>query len=296
MQIIGKGAYVPMNKVDNNQIVSEEAGQWTEDRLGIKSRRFTYSKTSMLGSIAALRAIENAGLNPSDINMIIVATSTPDLLTPSTAILIQDKIEARNAVVFDINAVCSGFVYAMSLAESLCERYNNILIIGADTFTSITDWKDRNCVFFGDGAGAVVVQRGGYSRSKIYSDAKGKDAFTTRHEGTFKMDGRAVYNAGTTLLPKVIEEVMWGKEIDYLIPHQASIGMLRKLAELTGIEWGKVLTNMDRYANTAAASIPILIAEKEFKEDDILLLASIGSGWTYGAMLIEWTQNDLKPR
>jgi len=288
MKIIGKGYYVPINKVDNNQIVGPEAAQWAEEKLGIKSRCITYTGTANIGAIAASRAIVNAGLTVSDIDMIIVATSTPNQLTPSTAILIQSQIGATNAVAFDINAVCSGFVFAMSLAESLCDRYNNILIIGADTFSNITDWRDHNCVFFGDGAGAVVVRRGGFSHSKIYSDAKGKDAFVTHHGDTFQMNGRAVYDAGTTLLPKVIGEVMFGETIDYLIPHQASIKMLKKLAELTGIEWSKVLTNMDRYANTAAASIPILIAENEFKHGDMLLLASIGSGWTYGAMMIEW--------
>lgn len=280
---------MPPNAVNNIQLVGVDASNWTKQKLGIKSRRIANTHaTSALGHIAGLRAIVSAGLKPKDIDMIIVATSTPDLLTPSTAVLIQSKLKADNAVAFDINAVCSGFVYAMSLAESLCYRYNNILIIGADTFSNITDWKDRNCVFFGDGAGAVVVRRGGFSHSKIYTDPSGKDAFVTPHGGTFKMDGRAVYNAGTTLLPKVIEEICYGEFIDWLLPHQASIGMLRKLAELTGIEWSKVLTNMDRYANTAAASIPILIAENEFNKGDMLLLASIGSGWTYGAMIIEW--------
>lgn len=286
MRIIGTGAYIPGEGHENSKISSNP--EWVEKMLGIKERHLTDHPSSWLGANAAISAINNAGLLPEDIDMMIVATSTPDKLTPSTAAIIQSSIWTLNAVCFDINAVCSGFVYAMSLAETLVKVYKNILIIGVDTFSRITDWSHRNNVFFGDGAGAVVVTDGGYSRSKIFTDGSGAEAFVTNHGEKFKMDGKAVYEAGITLLPQAIRSVTSIDEVDWMLPHQASKNMLKALSKEIGLPWGKVKTNMEYYANTAAASIPILLAENSFKQGDKLLLAAIGSGWTYGAMLIRW--------
>ena len=293
MRIIGTGSFLPNTIVSNKEIT--DTPEWVEYKLGIKERRMTNNLSSDIGAIAAERAIKSAGLEPLDIDMIIVATSTPDKMSPSTAAIIQDKIGAYSSVCFDINAVCTGFIYALLLADKLSQDYRNILVIGVDTFTHITDWKNRDCVFFGDGSGAVVINKGYYRGcAGLRTDGRGRHGFYCDHGDTFNMDGHAVYIAGTTLLPSLINKVLQSEgltigEIDYMLPHQASIGMLKKLADIIGIDWSKVLTNMDKYGNTAAASIPILLDENEFKLGDRLLLAAIGSGWTYGAIILEWS-------
>jgi 3-oxoacyl-[acyl-carrier-protein] synthase-3 len=293
MRIISTGICLPHEVVKNSEIT--EHGKWVEENLGIKERRMSERDAWQLGFIAALRAIREAYMNPRMIDCIIVATATPAKKAPSTAALIQRSIEAYNAVCFDINAVCSGFVYAMDLADSLHKKYHNILIIGVDTFSHITDFKDRNCVFFGNGAGAVLVRPSiDLFVSKLGTDSRGWEGFSCENHGTFEMDGKAVLGAGTKYLPRVINQVLvkagvFIEEVDYLLPHQASLGMLKKLADTIGLPFDHVLTNMDRYGNTAAASIPILLHENKFKPGDKLLIAAIGSGWTYGAILMEWS-------
>lgn len=287
MNIKGTGSYLP-NMIVSNETITDTP-DWVYKKLGIKERRTTPLSTSMIATLAATRAIDNAGIEAKDIDMIILATSTPDKLSPSTACMVQNNIGAFNASAFDINAVCSGFVYGLSVASEM--PFKNILVIGADTFSSITDWGSRDCVFFGDGAGAVVVC--GSAPYRIKADGSGIDNFTCGHKGKFKMNGKEVYKAGLRYLPEIINGVLSDAElditdIDYLLPHQASKRMLEELADTIGIPVRKVLTNMERYGNTAAASIPILLDENSFKTGDKLLLAAIGSGWTYGAMIIEW--------
>jgi len=295
MKIIGTGSYLPPAILTNADISDNEA--WVSDKLGIKERRkVTYHGTSDLGTIAADRAISDARLLPADIGMIIVATATPEKLNPSTAAIIQDKIGAHNAVAFDINAVCSGFVYALDMAYRYEWEYENILVIGADTFSKITDWKHRDCVYFGDGAGAVVVQQSdNLYCSRLGSDGRGQCDFKTDHGGTFKMESKAVYAAGTKYLPEVIKEVLLDADMEiddiaWMLPHQGSVIMLKEVTERIGLPWEKVKTNMEYYGNTAGASIPILLDEykKDFKKGDNILLASIGSGWAYGAIILEW--------
>ena len=277
--------------------------EWIQRTLGIRERRIASIEelTSDLAWKAGERAIENSGLAKADIDLIIVATSTPDRLCPSTACLVQDKLGIYNAVAFDVSAVCSGFLFAMSIASQYIknEIYNNILIIGADTFSKITDWKKRDCVFFGDGAGAAILSPGneGFLIFRLYSDGRGKDAFTVENK-YFKMDGKAIYEIGITMLPQAINTVLRDaglsiNDIDYLIPHQPSIGILKKTAEIIGLPFEKVKTNMDKYANTSAGTIPILLDELhragEFKKDKIILFAAIGSGWTWGAAILKWS-------
>jgi 3-oxoacyl-[acyl-carrier-protein] synthase-3 len=286
--ILGTGAYLPPLRVTNKKIESfgHKNAKWTQEKLGIKERRVSFAPSSELGAKAALLALADARMKPSDIETLIVATSTPDKMNPSTACIIQDKIKAYNAVCFDINAVCSGFLYALTLVRG------TTLVIGVDTFSHITDWRERDCVFFGDGAGAVIANEvpGEFI---LQSDGTGRRAFETPHGGTFSMDGKAVFKEGTTILPAVISLALNKAhltidDIDWLLPHQASKNMLKELARIIGLPWGKVKTNMEKYGNTAAASIPILLHENDFKKGDKLLLAAIGSGWTYGAMIIEW--------
>lgn len=323
VRIIGTGSYTP-SKIVTNEYLSEilsTTPQWIEDNLGIKERRIAREDefTSDLASQAAVNAIENAGLKKEDIDLIIVATATPDRLAPSTAAIVQDKIEAYNAVAFDISAVCSGFLYAMSVASQFIASgvYDNVLVIGADTFSKITDWTRRDAVFFGDGAGAAVLSHAdeseGFLAFRLYTNGRGKWNFTIPAGGSempanektvneklhyFQMNGRAVYETATEVLPIAIDQVLKDTglsiaDIDLMVPHQPSIKILKKTAEIIGLPFEKVMTNMDKYANTSGGTIPILLDELnrsgKIKKGNILLFAAVGSGWTYGASIIKWS-------
>ena len=322
VKIIGTGSYVPETIYTNEYLetIIDTKSSWIFENLGIKERRIASKDqaTSDLAAEAALKAIENAGLKKDDIDLIIVATATPDRLAPSTAAIVQDKIQAYNAVAFDISAVCSGFLYAMSVASQFIAAgvYDNVLVIGADMFSRITDWKRRDAVFFGDGAGAAVFTHGnvneGFLAFRLYTDGRGKWNYTIPAGGSempttedtlkrglhyFQMDGRAVYVTGTKVLPIAINQVLEDtglkiEDIDFLIPHQPSIKILEKTAEIIGLPWEKVMTNMDKYANTSGGTIPILLDEVnksgKLKKGSIVLFAAVGSGWTYGASILKW--------
>ena len=292
MDIIGTGVGIPKFTVKNKKIESWglSTDKWIRENLGIRERRVSFAPSSSLGIMAAEQAIESAGIDPLEIGLLIVATSTPDKINPSTACIIQDRIGAYNAVCFDINAVCAGFIYALSVVYELA--YKNALIIGVDTFSHITDWEDRDCVFFGDGAGAVVVKPSNkLFHYKLKSDGRGQRAFHTKKGGTFNMNGKEVFKHATTVLPKLIENTLIEadvkiEEINCLLPHQASKNVLKELSKKLGIPMSKVKTNLERYGNTAAASIPILIHEN--KLEGKVLMAAIGSGWVYGVIVMEW--------
>jgi 3-oxoacyl-[acyl-carrier-protein] synthase III len=323
VRIVGTGSYTP-SKIITNEYLSEilpTSSIWIEENLGIKERRIAREDeaTSDLAAEAAIKAIDNAGLKKDDIDLIIVATATPDRLAPSTAAIVQDKIEAYNAVAFDISAVCSGFLFGMSVASQFIAAgvYNYVLVIGADTFSKITDWTKREAVFFGDGAGAAVLSHAnaneGFLAFRLYTDGRGKWNFTIPAGGSempasertvkeklhyFQMNGKAVYEAGTEVLPKAINQVLTDaglkiSDIDLMIPHQPSIRILQKTAEIIGLPFEKVMTNMDKYANTSGGTIPILLDELnrsgKIKKGNILLFATVGSGWTYGASIIKWS-------
>ena len=323
VKIIGTGSYVP-EKVYTNQYLSTivpTTPEWIFENLGIRERRIAgeHECTSDLAAQAGLRAVQHAGLKVGDIDLIIVATSTPDRLAPSTAAIVQDKIQAYNAVAFDIAAVCSGFLFGMSVATQYIAAgvYDNILVIGADTFSKITDWSRRDCVFFGDGAGAAVITHGnvneGFLATRLYTDGRGKWHFTIPAGGSenpasqetvknkmhcFQMNGSEVYKTATIVLPKAINQVLADtglsiSDVTMLIPHQPSIKILQKTAELIGLPFEKVMTNMDKYANTSGGTIPILLDEVNragrLKPGDLVLFAAVGSGWTYGASILKWT-------
>ena len=324
VKIIGTGSYVP-EKVYTNaylETIVDTKAEWIEKALGIKERHIAADNeaTSDLAYKAAERAIQHAGLSSDDIDLIIVATSTPDRLAPSTACFVQHKLKAYNAVAFDIAAVCSGFLYGMSVASQYIASgvYNHILVIGADTFSKITDWKRRDCVFFGDGAGAAVMthcdDNEGFLAYRLYSDGRGRYHFTVPAGGseqpaseetvknklhTFHMNGGEVYRTATEVLPKAINQVLEDTnlsidDIDYLIPHQPSIGILKKTAEIIGLPFEKVQTSMDRYANTSGGTIPIMLDETNragmLKPGMNILFAAVGAGWTYGASIIKWAK------
>jgi len=323
VKIIGTGSYVPDSVLTNKQLekMVPTNSKWIEETLGIKERRIASKNeaTSDLAAKAAIQAIQNAELTIDDIDLIIVATATPDRLAPSTAAILQDKIQAYNSVAFDISAVCSGFLYGMSVATQFIAAgvYDNVLVIGADTFSKITDWTRRDAVFFGDGAGAAVFSHGnvneGFTAFRLYTDGRGKYHYTLPAGGSempasyetlkkglhyFQMNGRAVYETATEVLPKAILQVIKDTgltidDIDFLIPHQPSVGILKKTAEIIGLPWEKVMTNMDRYANTSGGTIPILLDEVhrsgKLKKGNNILFAAVGSGWTYGAAILKWS-------
>lgn len=324
VKIIGTGSYVP-EKIYTNEYIStfvDTNPEWIFENVGIKERRIAADNesTSDLAAQAARNAIESSGLTKDDIDLIIIATATPDRKAPSTAAIVQDKLQAYNAVAFDISAVCSGFLYAMSVATQFIAAgvYDNVLVIGADTFSKITDWKRRDCVFFGDGAGAAILSHGnvneGFMAFRLYTDSsQRKFGFTIPAGGSempitkdlidqglqyFQMDGRAVYESATVVLPKAINQVLSDSgltiaDIDIMIPHQPSIRILKKTAEIIGLPFEKVMTNMDKYANTSGATIPILLDEinkaGKLKKGTTLLFAAVGSGWTYGAAILKWS-------
>lgn len=322
VKIIGTGSYVPEKIYTNKDIEKfvDTSDAWVYENLGIKKRHIASpnQSTSDLAAEAGLKAIKNAGLSVDDIDLIIVATATPDRLAPSTGAIVQDKIKAYNAVAFDISAVCSGFLYSMSVATQFIASgvYDNVLVIGADTFSKITDWNRRDCVFFGDGAGASVFSSGnvneGFQAFRLFTDGRGKWNFTIPAGGSekpatketvengehyFEMNGRAVYETAIKVLPKAINQVLEDtgltiSDIDYMIPHQPSIRILQKTAQIIGLPWGKVMTNMENYANTSGGTIPILLDEVNkkglLKKGDTILFVAVGSGWTYGASILKW--------
>lgn len=322
VRICGTGSYVPEHIVTNEdlaKIVNTDA-DWVYSTLGINERRKASpdQSTSDLGAIAALRAIKMAGITANDVDLIIVATTTPDRIAPSTACFVQDKIKAFNAAAFDVSAVCSGFLYASTVAAQFISAgmYDYVLVIGADCFSKITDYTRRDCVFFGDGAGAAIFtytdDNSGFIASTLHANGAGKFAWTVPAGGSefpasissvekgdhfFQMDGKAVFETAIKVLPEAINIVLDASgvsidQIKYVIPHQPSIGILKKTAEILNIDFSKILTNMDKYANTSGGTIPILLDETNragmLGHGDLVLFCAVGSGWTWGASLIKW--------
>ena len=318
--IKGTGSYAPKNVVKNDFFESVgSSDKWIYENLGIKERRIsTGETTSDLAYQAGLIAIQDAGLQVEDIDLIIIATATPDRLAPSCACFVQEKLNATNAVAFDISAVCSGALFATATAVQYIKSgmYKNVLVIGADTFSTITDWNRRDAVFFGDGAGALVLshttQDKGFQDFILKTDGTGKEHFTIPAGGSqkptsidtlssgehyFKMNGSQVYKTAIDVVPKCIDEILSKNncsidQIKYLLPHQPSIRILQEVARRVGLPFEKVKTNMDRYANTSGGTIPIILdetlKENTFETGDLLLFAAVGAGWTWGTALYKW--------
>ena len=318
--IKGTGSYAPKNVVKNDFFESVgSSDKWIYENLGIKERRIsTGETTSDLAYQAGLIAIQDAGLQVEDIDLIIIATATPDRLAPSCACFVQEKLKASNAVAFDISAVCSGALFATATAVQYIKSgmYKNVLVIGADTFSTITDWNRRDAVFFGDGAGALVLshttQDKGFQDFILKTDGTGKEHFTIPAGGSekptsidtlssgehyFKMNGSQVYKTAIDVVPKCIDEILSKNncsidQIKYLLPHQPSIRILQEVARRVSLPFEKVKTNMDRYANTSGGTIPIILdetlKENTFETGDLLLFAAVGAGWTWGTALYKW--------
>lgn len=322
VKISGTGSYTPEKIVTNKDIekLVLTSDKWIYENLGIKERRIAGKGqyTSDLAAEAAIRAIDDAKITVEDIDLIIVATTTPDRQAPSTACIVQEKIGAFNAAAFDVSAVCAGFIYGFSIGAQFIASgaYKNVLVIGADTFSSIIDWTRRDCVFFGDGAGAAILSSSkdneGLISFHLAADGRGKDNFTVVAGGSelpasyetidkglhyFKMNGSEVFNAATEVIPRSIEIVLKDAglnvdDVDWLIPHQPSINILKISAKKLGLPFEKVMTNMDKYANTSGGTVPIILDETlksgKIKKGDIVVLAAVGSGWAYGAAVIKW--------
>ncbi|MBI5034899.1 MAG: ketoacyl-ACP synthase III [Chloroflexi bacterium] len=322
--IIGWGKYVPPNVLTNDDLAKtvDTTDKWIREMTGIHQRHIASSKesTAALAVYAARDAIESADVNPQDIDMIIVATASPEYPFPATACLVQNAIGAGRAGAFDLEAGCSGFVYALSMAAGLIrgEMYNTILIVGAETLSRLVDWNDRaTCVLFGDGAGAVVLRGsetpGGVMSSVLGADGSGGELLIVPGGGSkspsgpetvlskmhfIKMNGREVYRFATrvmaTAAKQAVERAGWALDkIDLFIPHQANKRIIDSAAKSLNLPPEKVFVNLENYGNTSAASIPIALCEAisggRIKPGDHLVMVGFGAGLTWASCAIEWT-------
>lgn len=326
--IVGWGKYVPPNILTNEELAKrvDTSDAWIRERTGIRERRIaTKETTAMMGLYAAQEALEVADVNPSDIDLVIVATSTPEYIFPATASIIQDQLGANNAGAFDLSAACSGFVYGLSIGADMIRAgtYNNVLVIGAETFSKLLNWKDRaTCILFGDGAGAVLLQAsdeyGGVLSSVLGSDGSGGELLQVPAGGSrnptsletvmanmhfVKMNGREVYRFATRVMVDAIKRALDKAnlsldELDMLIPHQANTRIIDYAAKALNLPSSKVFVNLEKYGNTSAASIPLALVEaieaKRVNPGDHLVFVGFGAGLTWGSCAIEWTQPTIK--
>ncbi len=318
--IRGCGGYLPERIMSNDELsqMVDTSDEWIVERTGIRQRHIAAEGelTSDLGVAAARQALERSELHPIDIDLVIVATSTPDKTFPSTACTIQALLGMTKGAAFDLQAVCSGFVYALATADSFLRSgdYERILVIGCETFSRILDWKDRNtCVLFGDGAGAVVLeaQRGkgkisdrGILTSKLRSDGRYRNKLhvdggpsSTGTVGKVRMEGREVFRHAVTNISDVIraalhETGLKAEDIDWFVAHQANRRILEGTAKKIGLAMSKVVMTMDVHANTSAASIPLalnhLFETGHLKRDQLVLFEAMGGGFTWGSVLARW--------
>ncbi len=312
-RIIGTGSYAPKKVLTNHDLekMIETSDEWITERTGIKERRIAAEgeTTSDMAAKAAKKALEMAGIEPDEIDTIIVATVTPDMDFPSTACFVQNKLKAHKAASFDIAAACSGFIYALSVADSLIKSGHSkyALVIGAEIFSRITDWTDRNtCVLFGDGAGAAVLAKTtgkrGILSTHLHSEGSSwKLLCASSHEENAKtyirMHGNEVFKVAVRALEDVAIEALEhnglkGDDIDWFIPHQANERIIVATAKRLGVQMDKVYMNLNRYGNTSAASIPLALDEAvrngNVKDDDLILLDAFGGGFTWASALVRW--------
>jgi len=318
--IKGVGGYLPTRVLTNDDLAKlvNTSDQWITERTGIKERRIAAEGelTSTMGAIAARRALDDAGLTPENIDLIILATSTPDQTFPATAVAIQADLGIIHGAAFDVQAVCSGFVFALATADTYMKSglFKRALVIGAEAFSRILDWEDRStCVLFGDGAGAVVVEaqklngaltdRGilatclrsdGRYRDKLYVDGGPSSTGTVGH---LRMDGPEVFRHAVTKISEVIGATLdqagyKASDIDWFVPHQANRRILDGAARKLGLDRNKIIITLDKHANTSAASIPLALSQGRtdgrIKPGDLVLIEAMGGGFTWGAVLIRW--------
>lgn len=321
--ITGTGSYLPDRILTNHEMekIVDTSDEWIKTRTGIQSRRISDEKTaaSDLATKAAQRAMMDAGISAEELDLIIVATVTPDMAFPSTACIVQKNLGAVNAAAFDVEAACTGFIYAMTIGEQFIKTgfYNNALIIGTETLSKFIDWQDRNtCVLFGDGAGAVILERTeegtGILSSYLGADGKSGGCLTlpaggSRMPATYdtvkerlhyvKMDGNDVYKfavriMGTAALKALEKSNIALDDIDFLIPHQANIRIIEAAAKRLKLPMEKVYVNLDQYGNMSAASVAVALDEAAKKglinKGDTIVLVAFGGGLTWGSSVIKW--------
>ena len=315
--IIGLGAYVPPNEMSNEDWMKyvDTSDEWISSKTGMKKRRIAAPDvcTSDLAVEACKQALENAGLEPEDIDLIILATSSPDVPLSSTAGIIQEKLGCIDCAAFDINAVCAGWVHALDIGSRYVgtKGYQNVIVVGSEIYSRILNWKDRaTCVLFGDGSGAVVLKSTDYSSSSqilsnhLYSDGDYKDMLyvdggpsTSNNVGFLRMDGggvfkHAVKNISSSIIEALNTNNMTIEDVDWFVPHQANSRILEAVAKKININKEKIIVTVDKHANTSAASIPLALNEanknNQIKKGDIVLLAAMGGGFTWGSSLIRW--------
>jgi 3-oxoacyl-[acyl-carrier-protein] synthase-3 len=314
-RISGTGSYLPAKILTNAELerMVDTTDEWIFARTGIRERHIAASDeyTSDLGIAAAKKAIEAANIDIQDIDLLIVATTTPDRVFPSTACLIQNQLGIKNnSPAFDVQAVCSGFVYALSVADSMIKTgaAKTALVIGAETMSRITDWTDRsNCILWGDGAGAVILQasnEAGIITTHLHANGSYEKLLTvpagvSRQEGdkTIKMEGNAVFKMAVNTLDQIVDETlvangMQKSDVDWLVPHQANIRILQATAKKLDMDLDKVVVTVDKHGNTSAASIPLAldtaVRDGRIKRGDVILMEAFGGGFTWGSALIKY--------
>jgi 3-oxoacyl-[acyl-carrier-protein] synthase-3 len=320
-RITGTGSYLPPNRVSNAALAAqlardgiETSDEWIVERTGIRARHFAAPEvtSSELAVHAARHALEAAGRSAAEIDLIIVATSTPDMVFPSTACIVQQKLGVHGCPAFDVQAVCAGFVYGLTVADSMIRTgaASKALVIGAEVFSRILDFKDRTtCVLFGDGAGAVVLEASdtpGIVASELHADGRHVNILCT--PGTvaggkvvgdplLKMDGQAVFKLAVGVLESVARGVLAkagrsDADIDWLIPHQANIRIMQSTAKKLKLPMDKLIVTVDEHGNTSAASIPLALDESvrsgKVRRGDTVMLEGVGGGFTWGAVLLDY--------
>jgi len=315
-RIVGTGGYLPEKVLTNRDLEGkiDTTDEWIYSRTGIRQRHIAADgeSTSDLALQASRKALAAAGITPADLDLIVVATTTPDMVFPSTACILQAKLGARHCPAFDVQAVCSGFIYGVSTADHFVRsgQYRHVLVVGAETYSRILDWTDRGtCVLFGDGAGAVVLRRDnapGILSTRLHADGAYADMLAV--PGTvcggqvsgrplLQMDGQGVFRFAVKVLDDIVDETlaasgMQKTDIDWLVPHQANIRIIQATARKLGMSMEKIVITVDRHANTSAASIPLALDEAvrdgRIRAGQHVLMEAIGGGFTWGAVLAKW--------
>jgi 3-oxoacyl-[acyl-carrier-protein] synthase-3 len=316
----GVGCALPRRSMKNSEFeaIVDTSDEWITQRTGIRERRIADADetTASLGEAAARAALDNAGLAPADIDLIVLATSTPNNTFPATAVEIQERLGMRQGFAFDMQAVCSGFVYAVTTADLYLRggQAKRALVVGSETFSRILDWTDRGtCVLFGDGAGAIVLEASegqgtiadrGILAASLRSDGAHKEKLyvdggpsTTGTVGHLRMEGREVFKHAVAMITDVIEDVfrqagITAEDLDWFVPHQANRRIIDASARKLGISEEKVVITVDRHGNTSAASVPLAltaaVTDGRIRKGDLVLLEAMGGGFTWGAVLLRW--------
>jgi 3-oxoacyl-[acyl-carrier-protein] synthase-3 len=313
--VVGTGSALPKRRVDNEELAQQvdTSDQWIVERTGIRSRYIAGEgeTTASLATDAARAALEDAGIDPTEVDLIVLATATPDQTFPSSATKVQAALGINDCVAFDVHAVCTGFLYAVSVADAMIRAGTGrtALVIGAETFSRILDWEDRTtCVLFGDGAGALVLRaeegERGILATKLHADGRHNDLLfvdggpsTTGTVGKLRMKGREVFRHAVVNLADVLNEVLTAtdlkaEDVDWVVPHQANARILDATAKKLGLPSEKVVVTVDRHANTSAASVPLAldtaVKDGRIKRGDIVVLEAMGGGFTWGAAVLRY--------